>query len=138
MQPPQAVEVRIEVPRGGLIKWGSDGRVRYVSPVPSPYNYGSVPGVLAEDGDPLDAVVLGRRLPRGHVAVHDVLGVVRFVDAGLRDDKLVCGRRLSRGRIVRLLAFFHLYASIKRAANLARGRPGPTACEGFEPVFPDA
>ena len=63
---PKAVEVIIEVPRGGFIKRHPDGAVDFVSPVPCPFNYGSVEGSEAADGDPQDALVLGPTLQPGH------------------------------------------------------------------------
>lgn len=132
---PDEVEVIVEVPRGGHVKWTADRRVAYVSPLPSPFNYGSIPARIAEDGDPLDAVVLGPRLPRGHRGRWPVLGVVRFVDAGQQDDKVVCGRgAMTRRRRLGLLAFFHLYALGKGIAHRLRRRGGPTRCLGFEPA----
>lgn len=125
------VDVMVEVPKGGLLKRDHLGRLQAVSPIPCPFNYGSVPGALAEDGAPVDAVILGRRLPRGHRGRFRILGVVRFTDAGLCDDKLVVGDRLSRGRVIRILAFFHAYARVKRVLNRLRGRSGETRCEGL-------
>lgn len=126
----------IETPRGSLVKFRPDGGVRFATPIPAPYNYGSVPGTLAADGDPQDALVLGPRLPRGHTGRWRVHGVVRFVDGGSVDDKWVCGdappSRLERWRID---LFFHLYASAKGVANRLRGR-GPTRYGGYEPGPP--
>ena len=59
------VLVEVEIPRGGHLKRSRDGRIEAISPLPAPFNYGSVVGVEAEDGDLLDAVVLGRRRPVG-------------------------------------------------------------------------
>jgi inorganic pyrophosphatase len=61
----EELDVVIEVPLGSFIKRRDDGRVDFVSPVPCPFNYGSVPDTLSGDGDRVDAVVLGPRLPRG-------------------------------------------------------------------------
>ena len=55
------MEVIIEVPRGCFLKRGSTGGIDFVSPLPCPYNYGSVPDYLGLDGDLLDA--LGARSP---------------------------------------------------------------------------
>ncbi|HET9668554.1 MAG TPA: inorganic diphosphatase, partial [Casimicrobiaceae bacterium] len=57
--PAPLVEVVIEVPRGSFVKRGSLGHVDFVSPLPCPYNYGSVPTHIGLEGDLLDAVVLG-------------------------------------------------------------------------------
>jgi len=121
--------VEIEVPRGGLVKWGADGGVDLVSPLPCPFNYGAVTGVAGGDGDPLDAVVLGKRLSRGHVGIWPVQGVIRFVDDGFVDDKLVCGARPLRNREkFGLLAFFYAYGALKpllkRLRNADQGRTG--------------
>ena len=59
------LDVVIEVPRGSFLKRGSTGRVDFVSPLPCPYNYGSVPQYIGLEGDLLDALVLGPPLPLG-------------------------------------------------------------------------
>jgi inorganic pyrophosphatase len=62
---PPELEVLIEIPRGSFVKRGSTGQVDFVSPLPCPFNYGSVPQYLGLENDLLDAVVLGPRLPAG-------------------------------------------------------------------------
>ena len=44
---PPLVEVVVEIPRGSFLKRGSSGRVDFVSPLPCPFNYGSVPDISA-------------------------------------------------------------------------------------------
>lgn len=126
------VTVRVEVPRGGFVKPAADGRVDFRSPLPSPFNYGCVPDRAGGDGDPLDALVLGPRLAAGALVTSTVWAVVRFVDAGRRDDKLVCGAT-APGAAERLVVttFFRLYALAKTALNAWRGLPGPTRYEGW-------
>ena len=63
-QPPQ-LEIVIEIPRGSFLKRGSTGELDFISPFPCPFNYGSVDQYIGLEGDLLDAVVLGPRLPRG-------------------------------------------------------------------------
>lgn len=119
MDVPNAVVVVIEVPRGGFVKRRADGRVAFVSPIPCPFNYGSVPGTLGADGDPVDAVVLGPSLPRGGVATWAVHGVVPFSDRGVDDPKLVCGDRPPTDREWRWIRrFFLVYGVVKRVARL--------------------
>ena len=126
------VEVVIEVPRGGFVKRRADGSVDFVSPVPCPFNYGSARGTLADDGDPLDVVLLGPRRPPGFAGRFRIWSVVDFVDAGQADPKLVCGPTpptAADRRRVRV--FFRLYARVKRLLNRARGQRGVTLCRGL-------
>jgi inorganic pyrophosphatase len=55
------VDVVIEVPRGGFVKRGSTGQADFISPLPCPFNDGSVPAYIGLEGDLLDALLLGRR-----------------------------------------------------------------------------
>jgi inorganic pyrophosphatase len=127
-----SVEVVIEIPRWSFLKWGSRGRIDFVSPLPCPYNYGSVPAYLGLEGDLLDAVVLGPRLPRGTRVRVRVLGAVGLSERFMYDDKLICSDRpLRPGERERVLAFFRFYARCKGLLNRCRGRPGPTAAEGW-------
>ncbi|NOY28178.1 MAG: inorganic diphosphatase [Oligoflexia bacterium] len=135
--PLETLRVRIEVPRGGLVKWGADGEVDYVSPLPCPFNYGSVPDRLAPDGDPADALVLGPRLARGASLSVRAVAIVRFLDNGQRDDKLVCvpADQVGAPRAIelwRVRAFFALYAAVKGALRRVRGRRGPTRYQGLQ------
>ncbi|MBA4143339.1 MAG: inorganic diphosphatase [Nitrosospira sp.] len=129
---PPLVEVVIEVPRGSFLKRGSLGDLDFVSPLPCPFNYGSVPAYIGLDGDLLDAVVLGPRLPPGTRIRVNAWGAVTMIDRGLVDDKLICGEsppnELQRER---LLQFFRFYAKCKGLLNFCRGRPGRNACEGW-------
>ncbi|MEQ1568823.1 MAG: inorganic diphosphatase [Myxococcota bacterium] len=130
---PEQVTVVIEVPRGGWVKRGADGGVDYVSPVPCPFNYGSVVGHAGADGDPLDAVVLGPSLAHGDTVTVPVRAVVRFVDAGEVDDKLVCAAApLRPADRVLVTGFFVAYGRAKAVAHRLRGRPGATRYLGWE------
>lgn len=129
---PPYLDVVIEVPRGSFIKRGSTGHVDFISPVPCPFNYGSVPSYIGLEGDLLDALVLGRRLPFGTRIRVKPWGAVSLTDRGMTDDKLVCSDHppsLSERRNV--LRFFRLYARCKGLLNVWRRRPGRNACEGW-------
>jgi len=126
------VEVVIEVPRGSFLKRGSSGRVDFVSPLPSPYNYGCVPTHIGLEGDLLDAVVLGPRLPFGSTVQVTAWGAVTLVDRGLADDKLICSvTPVTSADRKAVLRFFRFYAMCKRLLNAWRGRPGRNACDGW-------
>ena len=129
--PPQ-VEVTIEIPRGGFLKRGSTGQVDFVSPLPCPFNYGSVEAYVGLEGDLLDAVVLGPRLPYGTKVTVSAFGAVGMTDRSMYDDKLVCAHQpIGKWQRRLVLAFFHFYAHSKWALNLFRGRTGRNACEGW-------
>lgn len=129
------VDVEIEVPRGSVVKRRADGSVDFVSPVPCPYNYGFVVDTVGGDGDPIDALVLGRRLARGHRAHQVARAAVRFIDAGQIDDKLICsGRPLRRSERLTVMAFFRFYAVAKGALNRLRGSDGATEVRGWVTV----
>jgi inorganic pyrophosphatase len=126
------LEVLIEVPRGSFVKRGSTGQVDFVSPLPCPFNYGSVPQYLGQEGDLLDAVVLGPRLPPGARVSVTAWGAIILTDRGMSDDKLICSEQpLSAGQRRRVLRFFRFYAWCKGLLNLWRRRPGRNACEGW-------
>jgi len=138
---PAEVEVTIEVPLLSIVKRKADMSVDYVSPIPCPFNYGSVPAIQADDGDPLDAVVLGRRLRTGHKGVHRVAAVAKVMDAGQIDDKLICmagdlatsgpARRLNAAEGVLIGSFFRVYAVGKSLLNTLRKKEGETRFDGI-------
>ncbi len=132
LRDPPEVEVVVEVPRGSFLKRRSTGHVDFISPLPCPFNYGSVPSHIGQEGDLLDALVLGPSLPLGARVHVKVWGAVTLIDRGMSDDKLVCAEHeptVSQRRNV--LRFFHFYAKCKGLLNAWRSRPGRNACEGW-------
>jgi inorganic pyrophosphatase len=126
------VEVVIEIPRWSFLKRGSTGEVDFVSPLPCPFNYGSIEDYIGLEGDLLDAVVLGPRLQRGVRVTVKAFGAVGLTDRGMYDDKLICSYGpLGPGRRFLILLFFKLYARCKGLLNYLRGRAGRNACEGW-------
>ncbi len=138
----------IEIPRGSFLKRGSSGRVDFVSPFPCPFNYGCVPAYIGGEGDLLDAVVLGPRLPLGTRIRVPAWGAVGLSERFMYDDKLICSvEPLGTGQRRWTLRFFRFYAFCKGWLNLWRGRRGASRCEGWgsaraalaraKPVGPD-
>jgi len=126
------VEVVIEIPRGSFLKRGSTGDLDFISPLPCPFNYGSIPAFIGLEGDLLDAVVLGPRLPLGAKVTVYAWGAVGLTDRGLYDDKLICSHLpipLWKQKII--ILFFMIYAKAKSLLNLTRGRKGHNSCEGW-------
>jgi inorganic pyrophosphatase len=56
-----------------------------------PVNYGFIPQTLDEDGDELDTLVLTNDpIPTGVFLEARIIGVMKFVDDGEVDDKIIC------------------------------------------------
>lgn len=126
------ITVVIDVPRGSFIKRDDDQAVDFISPIPSPFNYGHVPGTRADDGDAQDAVVMGARLPLGSAAKVICRARVDFIDAGKPDSKWICADApLSRFQRLQVAGFFRSYAIAKRLINRIRGKQGPTRYRGW-------
>lgn len=124
--------VIVDVSKWSFIKRRDDGIVDFISPVPSPFNYGHVEDSVAEDGEGVDAVVLGPRLPRGTRLAVPVRGCVGFIDGGVSDPKWICSRlplRPSERR--RVERFFRGYALAKGVINRARRKKGETRYLGW-------
>jgi inorganic pyrophosphatase len=100
------INVVVEIPAGTNAKWEVDkttgqlkwefkkGKPRVVSYLGYPGNYGMVPGTcllkeLGGDGDPLDVIVIGPAVPRGSVVKACPIGVLKMLDDGEQDDKLI-------------------------------------------------
>lgn len=126
------VDVVIEIPRWSFLKRGSTGSIDFISPLPCPFNYGSVPDRLGLEGDLLDAVVLGPRLATGtHLRV-PARGAVGLAERGLYDDKLICSEQPVTGAARRqVLVFFHTYILAKRLLNMMRGLSTDGHCTGW-------
>ena len=130
--PGEVCEVTIEYPRWSMVKRRSDGSLDFVAPLPCPYNYGSISGRRSGDGDLLDAVVLGPRLPAGTQRSLQAHGVVGFLDLGVHDPKVICSSAPMTARErAGLELFFRSYAGFKRALAFTRGRREPTRYLGW-------
>jgi inorganic pyrophosphatase len=129
---PPSVEVVIEIPRGSFVKRGSRGQVDFVSPVPCPYNYGSIRQYIGGEGDFLDAIVLGPRLAVGSKVQVQAYGAVGLSERSMYDDKLICAMKPINAQERRnILLFFRCYAFFKGLLNAIRGRGGRSHCEGW-------
>lgn len=100
------LNVVIEIPTGTLEKWEVEketgylglekrkGVYRKVNYLGYPGNYGMIPQTLLSkeeggDGDPLDVLVLGEALPRGAIVPCKLIGILKLLDKGEQDDKLI-------------------------------------------------
>jgi len=127
------LEVIIEIPRGSFLKRGSTGDLDFISPLPCPFNYGSIPLLIGLEGDLLDAVVLGPRLPLGTKIKVYAWGAIGLTDRGMYDDKLICSHTpIPTWKKRMILLFFIIYARAKSVLNLIRGQKGRNRCEGWQ------
>lgn len=95
---PGVLNVLIEIPGGSKNKYEFDkdmgafilDRVLFSS-VAYPYDYGFVPNTLADDGDPLDGmVIMDQPTFPGCVIAARPIGMLEMIDGGDRDEKLLC------------------------------------------------
>jgi inorganic pyrophosphatase len=130
--PPPSVEVVIEIPRGSFLKRGSTGKIDFVSPIPCPYNYGSIHQYIGGEGDFLDALVLGPRLPIGSRVKVKAYGAVGLSERFMSDDKLICAAQpITKNDRRAVLQFFKFYAFCKGLLNVVRGQRGRSRCDGW-------
>lgn len=101
------VNIVVEIPAGcnqkwevnkqtGYLEWEriNDDSLRVIRYLPYPANYGLIPRTwLPEaeggDNDPLDVFLLGKRVERGSIVQARVIGIIRMLDRGEQDDKLI-------------------------------------------------
>lgn len=94
---PKDFSAVIEIPKGSKCKYELDkqsgllrlDRILYTS-THYPANYGFIPRTYADDGDPLDVLVLCSEAiyPMTLVRVYPI-GVMRMLDGGKMDDKII-------------------------------------------------
>jgi inorganic pyrophosphatase len=126
------VTVVIEIPKGSFLKRGTLGQLDFISPLPCPFNYGSIPSYIGGEGDLLDAVVLGPRLERSATVTVTAWGAVGLAERFMYDDKLICSQQpLTERQRHQVLLFFHFYARCKGLLNRLRSRPGRSYCTGW-------
>lgn len=140
------INVVVEIPTGSnhKIEWDREHAcfmLDRVEPLAfaKPCNYGFIPQTLDEDGDELDALIVTEQpLTTGIWLKARVLGVMKFVDGGEVDDKIICVPADDRnnGDIYKTLAdlpeqllkqiefHFNHYKDLKK--------PGSTEVKAFE------
>lgn len=91
------INVVVEIPAGSShkIEWNREKAIMQLDRVDpkifsKPTNYGFIPQTLDEDGDELDVLlVTDDPLPTGIFLEARIIGVMKFVDDGEVDDKIV-------------------------------------------------
>ena len=101
LEQPHAAPARllaiVEIPAGSFVKYELDKRTGHIvvdrfltTPMAYPANYGSLPSIFAEDGDPVDILVF-TRTPVAPGALIEVrpIGTLRMRDRDEADDKVI-------------------------------------------------
>ena len=95
--PPEEIYVLIEIPQGSLIKYEMDktsgfimvDRFNYTA-MSYPFNYGFIPGTSAEDGDPVDVLVISSyAVSPGTVIPARPIGMLEMEDEAGIDTKIL-------------------------------------------------
>ncbi len=102
------VHVVVESPRGASAKLKYEpelGAITFGRPLPHglafPFDFGFVPSTRAEDGDPLDAMILcdAGTYP-GIVVVCRPIAVVEAAQAAVRDERRASAKRVRNDRVI--------------------------------------
>ncbi len=95
---PGLLNVLIEIAAGSKNKYEFDKDLGALaldrvlsSSVVYPYDYGFIPNTLADDGDPLDGmVIMDEPTFPGCVIAARPIGMMEMIDGGDRDEKILC------------------------------------------------
>ncbi len=139
---PGIVNVLIEIPAGSKNKYEFDkdlnafalDRVLYAS-VQYPYDYGFIPNTLADDGDPLDGmVIMDQPTFPGCVIAARPIGMLGMIDSGDSDEKLLCVpdqdpryanvtslKDIASHRLEEIAEFFRTYKNLEKKETKITG-----------------
>ncbi len=147
---PMSVVVTIETPAGSRTKYAWDPKRKvYVAKkvlplgMAFPFDFGFIPDTKADDGDPLDALVIADApLVVGCIVECRVLGAVKIKTDGEENDRLICVPAYSlRGAEWKKLddigqaladeitSFFENYVAREGREVEVVGQVGPTAAQ---------
>jgi inorganic pyrophosphatase len=131
---PGLVNLLVEIPAGSRNKYEYNAEAGVMaldrvlhSSVRYPFDYGFVPNTLAEDGAPLDAMVI---MPEptfaGCLITARPIGILDMIDCGARDGKLLCVpsadprqqtirsiRQIAANQLEEVAEFFRTYKSME-------------------------
>jgi inorganic pyrophosphatase len=139
---PGIINVLIEIVGGSKNKYEYDkdlqafalDRVLYSS-VQYPYDYGFVPNTLADDGDPLDGMVLiDEPTFPGCIIAARPIGMLEMIDGGDHDEKILCVpdkdpryakvrslQDIAPHRLDEIAEFFRSYKNLEKKVTEIRG-----------------
>ncbi len=136
------VNILIEIPAKSKNKYEYDkdlqafalDRVLYAS-VQYPYDYGFIPNTLADDGDPLDGMVLmDQPTFPGCVITARPIGLLEMIDSGDADEKILCVpdkdpryaqvnslKDVAPHRLEEIAEFFRTYKNLEKKVTEIKG-----------------
>ena len=136
------INVLIEIPGGSKNKYEFDkdmnafalDRVLFAS-VKYPYDYGFIPNTLADDGDPLDGMVMmDEPTFPGCVIAARPIGMLLMIDGGDRDEKILCVpaedprynevkslKDVAPHRLEEIAEFFRTYKNLEKKVTEIQG-----------------
>ena len=139
---PGLINVLIEIPAGSKNKYEFDKDLQAFaldrvlsSSVQYPYDYGFVPNTLADDGDPLDGMVLiDQPTFPGCVILSRPIGMLEMIDGGDHDEKILCVPNndprykhvktledIAPHRLDEIAEFFRTYKNLEKKVTEIRG-----------------
>jgi len=131
---PGLVNLVVEIPAGSSNKYEYNAEAGLMaldrvlhSSVRYPFDYGFVPNTLAEDGAPLDAMVIMREPTfAGCLIAARPIGILDMVDCGAHDGKLLCVpaadprqrevhsiRQIAANQLEEVAEFFRTYKNLE-------------------------
>ncbi len=153
---PQEFYSVIEIPFGSSVKYELDKQSGLIkldrvlfSAVYYPANYGFIPQTLAEDDDPLDALVLCQETVVPLTIIHArTIGLMTMIDSGKKDHKIIAvaiedpeynsyreAGEMPPHRLTMLRRFFQDYKQLEgKAVEVDEIQPAETAY----PIIEDA
>jgi inorganic pyrophosphatase len=131
---PGLVNLVVEIPAGSRNKYEFNQEAGVMaldrvlhSSVRYPFDYGFIPNTLAEDGAPLDAlVIMDEPTFAGCLITARPIGILDMVDCGAHDGKLLCVpaadprqnkitsiRQIARNQLEEVAEFFRTYKNLE-------------------------
>ena len=131
---PGLVNLLVEIPAGSSNKYEYNAAAGVMaldrvlhSSVRYPFDYGFVPNTMAEDGAPLDAMVIMQEPTfAGCLITARPIGILDMIDCGARDGKLLCVpaadprqngirsiRQIAPNQLEEVAEFFRTYKSME-------------------------
>ena len=131
---PGLVNLLVEIPAGSSNKYEYNAEAGVMaldrvlhSSVRYPFDYGFVPNTMAEDGAPLDAMVIMQEPTfAGCLISARPIGILDMVDCGAHDGKLLCVpaadhrqnsirsiRQIAANQLEEVAEFFRIYKSME-------------------------